>query len=194
MRCAITVVLLLGGFLVSSVQAGAREPYINLGNNTGGIGDLKALEVGDIVTVLIQETAAGKTTAETDANTKAETRGGPGIGMLSLVTNWGLETDNRFRGEGRSTRTGTLTARISTRVEEILPSGNYRVKGARIVEINGEKQRIVLSGVIRPEDLKANNMIESTFVADAHIIYDGKGPVDQAQSPGLLTRLVNFLF
>lgn len=185
--------------LLALLLCGARgvhagEPYLDIEDNTGGISNLKAVGVGDIITVLIVENASANTTAKTDANTKAEVSGGPGLGILSQVTDWGLTTENKFKGDGKSTRTGALQAQISTRIVEELPNGNLRLQGNRIVSINGEEQRITLTGLIRPEDLRADNSIASTLIADAEISYSGDGPVADAHSPGLLSRVVNFLF
>ncbi len=175
-------------------QAKAGRPFLDLVQGTGGISDLKALAVGDIVTIIISESSSANSTAKTDANNKTEVSGGPGLGMLSLVTDWGLTAENKYKGDGKTSRTGSLNAKISTRVAEVLENGNYRLEGQRIVEVNGEKQRIKLTGVIRPQDVDSDNTIASTYVADANIIYDGRGPIATSHSPGILTRLVNFIF
>lgn len=180
------------GALAPTVRSG--EPYLDLENNTGGISNLKAVGVGDIITVLIVETASANTTAKTDANTKSEVSGGPGLGFLNQVTEWGLTAENKFKGDGKSSRTGALQAQISTRIIEELPNGNLRLQGNRIVSINGEEQQITLTGLIRPQDLRADNSITSTLIADAEISYSGDGPIADAHSPGLLSRVVNFLF
>lgn len=184
---------LIGLLLVAS-PAGAGRPFLDMANNTGGVGNLKALEVGDIVTIIIIEQASGDTGAKTQTNNKTEIGGGPGLGMLNMITDWSIDSENKFQGDGRSSRSGDLNARISTRVVEVLPNGNYRLEGERVVEINGERQHLQLSGIIRPADLKADNTIASTYVADAFIVYDGHGPVAQAHSPGILSRIVNFIF
>jgi len=176
----------------SGVRAG--RPYLDIDGHEGGIGNIKAVEVGDIVTVLIVESATGNTQAKTDANTKTEVGGGPGLGMLNFISAWGLESENKFKGDGKSSRTGALEAQMSTRVIEELPNGHLRLKGERMVEINGERQRITLSGIVRPEDIQADNTVLSTYIADAIIGYSGQGPMSEVHSPGLLSRIANFLF
>lgn len=187
-----TLVILM--LLWAPALAVAGPPFLDMENNTGGIGNLKALKVGDIVTIIIVEQASGDTGAKTQTNSKSEIGGGPGLGMLNMITDWSLDSENKFQGDGKSSRSGDLNARISTRVLEVLPNGNYRLEGERVVEINGERQHLQLSGIIRPEDLKADNTIASTFVADAYIVYDGHGPVADAHSPGILSRIANFIF
>lgn len=188
---AATLVVLLA---LTAVRATAADPYLDLSGDGGGVANLKALEVGDIVTVLIVETASANATAKTDANSKSEISGGPGLGILGQITDWGLTAENKFKGDGKSSRTGNLQASISTRVTEEFDNGNLRLQGERIVEINGERQIIALTGLVRRQDVRADNTVASTFIADAQISYSGSGPVADAHSPGLLTRIANFLF
>ena len=180
--------------IASAASVGATQPYLDLARGTGGIANQKAFEVGDIVTVLVVETASASTTAKTDANSKSEVSGGPGLGILNQITDWGLETETKFKGDGKSSRTGALNTQMSTRVVEQLPNGNLRLQGERVVEINGERQIITLTGIVRPRDVRADNTIESTLIADAQISYSGSGAVTDAHSPGLITRIANFLF
>lgn len=191
MRTAIVALLLAGAV---AARAGAVEPFLDVANNRGGIGNLKALEVGDIVTIVIVENASASTQSKLDTSTSQDVSGGPGLGMLNLFRDWGMSSSSSFAGDGKSQRTGSLSAQISAKVTEILPNGNYAVLGQRVVEINGEQQHLELSGVIRPADLGSDNVIESTYVADARIVYDGHGEIAEASSPGLLSRLANILF
>lgn len=185
----LSLVLLLGP---ASTFAG--QPYLDLARGTGGIANQKAFEVGDIVTVLVVETATASTAAKTDANSKSEVSGGPGLGILNQITDWGIDTETKYAGDGKSSRSGALTTQMSTRVVEQLPNGNLRLQGERVVEINGEAQIITLTGIVRPLDVRADNTIASTLIADAQISYSGSGTVTDAQSPGLITRIANFLF
>lgn len=177
-----------------AAPATAATPYLDLDRGTGGIANQKAFEVGDIVTVLVIETATASTTAKTDANSKSEVRGGPGLGILNQITDWGIDTETKYKGDGKSSRTGALNTQMSTRVVEQLPNGNLRLQGERVVEINGESQIITLTGIVRPRDVRADNTVASTLIADAQISYSGSGPVTDAHSPGLITRIANFLF
>ncbi len=193
-RIALATLALLGLLLLIAARGVAGEPYLNIGENSGGISNLKAVGVGDIITVFIVESATAQATAKTDANSKTEITGGPGLGILNQISQWGLTSENKFKGNGKSSRTGDLTAQISTRIVEELPNGNLRLEGERMVDINGEQQIITLTGIIRPEDLRADNSILSSLIADARISYSGDGPVADAHSPGILSRVVNFLF
>jgi len=188
-RTAMAIVLCL-----VTTSAWAGRPYIDLERQVGGITNQKAFGVGDIVTVLVVENARASTTAKTDAKSSSEISGGPGLGILNQITDWGLSTETNFAGDGKSQRTGSLNTQMSTRVVERLRNGNLRLSGERTVEINGEMQIIQLTGIVRPRDVRADNTVESTLIADAVISYSGDGPVADAHSPGLLTRIANFLF
>ena len=68
------------------------------------------------------------------------------------------------------------------------------ITGTQNINQNGEEQKITVTGVIRPEDLTADNTILSSYVADAQIRIDGKGPIAGKQRQGVLTQIFNFLF
>ena len=97
-------------------------------------------------------------------------------------------------GDGSTSRTGNLRGEISVRITETLPDGNFRLVGTRSVDINGDRQLIEISGVCRPRDIAADNTILSTFISDAQISYSGTGPMQDSADPGVLTRIVNWLF
>jgi flagellar L-ring protein FlgH len=182
------IVLLAGG------AAGAGSPLIDL--ETGGslFTSFKAHKVGDVVTIIITEQTTADASSEVETKAKSDTRGGPGLGFLDPLSNWGLSTENNHKGDGTTSRSGNLRGEISVTITEVLPNGNYRLVGARSVDINGDRQLIEISGVCRPRDILPDNTILSTYIADAQIAYSGSGMLQDAAQPGLLTRIVNWLF
>ena len=68
------------------------------------------------------------------------------------------------------------------------------MEGRRIVDLNGAKEEIMLSGTVRPEDVRADNTIYSYHIANAKITYKGKGGLHRAQRAGLLSWLLGWLF
>jgi flagellar L-ring protein FlgH len=72
-------------------------------------------------------------------------------------------------------------------ITEVLPNGNYRLEGARSVDINGDRQLIEISGICRPRDITPDNTILSTYIAEAQIAYSGSGMIQDAADPGILT-------
>lgn len=157
--------------------------------------DSRARAVGDIVTVVVSEVASAKTEAKTDASRDHDQSAGV-LGLLnagSQLTRRGIPltasglvntTSNReFEGEGKTDRKDSLTASIAAVVTQVMPNGLLVIQGQREVLVNYEKQMLLLSGIIRPEDISAQNTVPSSKIAEARIAYAGKGLVDDAQTP-----------
>ena len=186
--------LAIAVMVVLTTAARANEPLIDLESGRSLVSNYKAHAVGDIVTILIIEETTANAAAKTDANNKTEVSGGPGLGFMDVLTNWGLETENKYTGDGRTQRSGSLEARITARIVEVLHNGDFRLAGTRMIDINGERQLIEISGLCRARDIGADNTILSTHVADARIAYNGTGPINATSEPGVVTKLINWLF
>lgn len=167
--------------------------------------DLKAKNVGDIVTINIVE----KATASKNAETKTDRESGleaSWSGLFELITQgWKIHktpigTDqqinfkNSFDGKGETTRSSYMSAYITARVIHVLPNGNLVIRGSRQVKLNNEDQFIFVQGVIRPEDISSNNTVLSTYIADAVIELTGSGVISDKQRPGWLMRLVDWIW
>ena len=164
--------------------------------------DTKANYVGDTVIVDIVENSRSKMDVNTEASRKTGMDVGvPSINILGYETNLGaaagatklLGTDfsSSFSGEAESDRSGQVTASIAARVIEVLPNGNLSLFGRRAMKVDNEVQYIVVSGIIRPQDVSASNRVQSTFLADSRIEYYGKGALADKQTPGWGTRLID---
>ena len=159
--------------------------------------DSRAHEVGDVLTITISE----NTSAQASANTKTahddtvSAFGGTGL-FDRIFRSLSLSATNSRSGTGtgQTTRSGTLTTTLSVVVKEVLPNGTMRVEGSRMVGINRETQHVVFSGLVRPEDVGADNSVASTQIAGVEVHYDGKGIVGDTQRPGILARIFKFLF
>ncbi len=184
--------LVLGA--LAAPHAAATTPLVDLESGRSLVSNLKAHRLGDILTILIVEQSTADAASKTDANTKSEISGGPGLGALDLITGWGLDTENKFKGDGRTQRSGSLQAEMTVRIVEVLHNGDYQVAGNRMIDINGERQLIEIAGICRERDIRPDNTILSTYIADARISYSGSGVVNAASEPGLVTKIVNWLF
>ena len=175
----------------------------NIGSNPGSLfgqgenplfADLKAMHVNDVVTVTITEKTAQSSTAkkaldkESTSNLGAgiTTAGGGGVAgtvakNLNTVGNIGFEagSTNSFAGSGTNTRNETFTTTISARIIKVMNNGNYFIEGGRELLLNGEKQIVQISGVIRPYDIDQYNNVDSKYIADAKILYKTEGDIDQ---------------
>ena len=218
---AITMLLLLTGCLSTSYDAAMkREPIVMppappVVKATPGPGsiwpgatsnnllftDRKARNIGDIVTIVIDEKAEGENNANTE--TKRETSTTAGItGFVQTnpdkryVAGYSLggASDNSLKGEGKTNRDGLLKGKISARVVRVLPNGNLIIEGRRMLTVNSEDQFMVITGLIRPEDVTSDNLIFSQYISDARIVYAGKGVVDDKMRPGWMTRVVDWVW
>lgn len=157
--------------------------------------DRKARRVGDLVTVIIVERATARQNASTAAGKDSEVSVGPGMGVLAdLIPLLRVGGGDTFSSDGATTRGGSLTANVTTKVVEVFPNDTMRIEGHQTIMINGEEQEIVLSGFIRTRDVAPDNTVLSNFVADAEIAFLGTGIVADKNNPGILTRLFNWLF
>ena len=175
-------------------------------NSTEDMGSLysdhKAFKVGDIVTVLVVESTSGSQSASLNTNKSQNLAAGMGMsqwggGITNIfptnIPAWGAGAQESQNGGGKSLRAGSLMAKISARVEKVLSNGNLVIKGTKIVQINDDKQNLIINGTIRPEDINSDNTIASTYVADAQILYEGNGPIGEKTSPGIITRILDWL-
>lgn len=196
-RNTLATLLLAVAAAATAVPAGAtpgRRPLIDLETGTSLVSNIKAHRVGDLVTILITEQAAANAGAKTKADNKSEHSGGPGLGFLDFIRPWDISSENKYQGNGDTQRSGSLQAEITARITEVLHNGDFRLAGARMVNINGEKQLIEITGICRARDIAPDNTIMSTYISDARIAYNGSGLVTDSAQPGVVTRILNWLF
>lgn len=161
--------------------------------------DNRAREVGDIVLVRVVETSSGRNNAKTTAERESSIAAGLdnffGLGEVfrerSAVRG---RITNDFEGGGGTTRNSDVTATISARIIDKTMEGNLVIRGYQEVRVNNETQFIILSGLVRPDDITADNAVLSNRIADARIEYSGKGVVADKQRPGWLSRTVDAIW
>jgi flagellar L-ring protein precursor FlgH len=162
----------------------------------------KARNIGDIITIKIVETA----TATNQASTKTGRNSTLSAGLdnfFNLEERYPSTSpffnpfsgvkggfDSSFDGSGSTARSNNLNAYMTARITDILPNGNLSIEGNREVRVNHENQVITLTGLVRPRDISADNVVQSTYLADARITYSGTGVINDNQQPGWLTRIV----
>jgi flagellar L-ring protein precursor FlgH len=211
------IVITLFGCAVEKTEiktAGFEEPQIKpaADYSTGSIwqtasvgvtDDLKARRRGDIITIVISETASASKEANTGTSRASSVNAGI-PGMLGLE-NTGIFKNNfadlakiinassnsSFKGSGSTSRQENLKATITARVVDVSSNGNLMIEGRRNIKVNEEDQIIVLEGVVRSRDIAPDNTVNSIYVADARISYSGRGIVSDQQSPGWLMNFFN---
>ena len=166
--------------------------------------DKKARYEGDIVTIIITESSQGGNNATTDTSRETSVNAGIdaflGLDKSILARNAKLNpkieiggtSTNTMKGDGNTKRAGNLAARITARVVRVMGNGNLLIEGRRQITVNAEDQYIVISGIIRPDDISSINTIYSQYIADARIIYTGNGVVNDKMRPGWMTRVIDW--
>jgi flagellar L-ring protein precursor FlgH len=154
--------------------------------------DRRAYRAGDVLTLLIYESATATTTTNSAANRKSKIEAR--AANLESAVGGSLNTDNQFEGGGVEKRTGQVIARVSVAVTDVLANGDLRVEGDQTIALNSESQRISVEGRVRPDDIASDNTVVSTRLADAKIEFKGHGLLSSKQHPGLVTRFFHWLF
>jgi flagellar L-ring protein FlgH len=154
--------------------------------------DVKARNVGDILTIQVIENASATNSATTATQKKGDVSlSAPALAGLESVST-PLNFSNilqaagglNFNGTGSTTRSGQLQAAISARVVQVLPNGDLRIEGTKVVTINGERQTLTIGGIVRSHDVSPSNVILSTAIANMDVKFDGKGVVADSNKPG----------
>lgn len=160
--------------------------------------DHRSRRVDDVITVLVEEdnaaSNAAKTTTESKSNGGISMQAGSGLlGFLPDATAKSAQ-DADFKGVGNTSRAGSMQAVVSARVMEVLPNGTLRIEGSKQVVINDETEILTVAGLLRPEDIGANNTVNSGRLADAKVAYSGRGASAEAARKGPVARFLDWIF
>jgi flagellar L-ring protein precursor FlgH len=191
-----TLVLVLLSFMSAAAWCDSlleRESYRPL------VADQRAIRPGDNLTVLITESAVASTTARTTTNKEGSisaSASGSRVndsGPYTRSIAGSIDLTEDFRGGGKIERTGKLLARITVVVESVDQNGMLLVQGEQDIFVNEERQRIAVSGRVRPQDIGTDNSVLSTRLSQARIEMTGQGLLAEKQKPGILTRFLGWL-
>jgi flagellar L-ring protein precursor FlgH len=170
---------------------------------TGLSSDLRARHVNDLVTIRVIESISATGSADSSLDKASN-------GSASVTKLFGLEgrlpssidptslasasANTKFKGAGTTSRSSDLSAIVTARVVEVLPNGDLVLEGAREIDINGDRQLAVLTGVLRTSDIQPNNVALSSSVGQLRIRYFGRGLIKDNLQPGWLLRVLNKIF
>lgn len=186
-------------FALAALPAVAGSLWTAPGSREQGVSaDLRAARAGDILTIVIAETAAASSsqnkTSGSESNVDAAVSQflypGSGFGTHkgSLPgIKFGGSSD--FNGGGQVSNTQSLAARAAVLVIDVLPNGNLVIAGARKVTFSGETQNVVLHGLVRPADIASGNTVLSSNIAEARLEFISEGSLSDAQKRGWLSNL-----
>jgi flagellar L-ring protein FlgH len=155
------------------------------------VADKKAFKVGDALTVMVVESAR----AESRAGTGSENSSKIGLGVQDTIVskNVGFNVGGSSGGDAVTSRHGFLSAQLAVVIREIDPNGILYVVGEQTIIINGEEQKIMISGGVRQEDIATNNTVISSRLTNAHIEFSGEGVVGEAQRTGVFYQVFQWL-
>lgn len=157
----------------------------------------RAGQVGDIITILLVEsTQASKSNGADTSRDGSIGLTPPTTGPLSKLfnsTDIGSSGTNSFSGAGKASQSNSLSGEIAVTVAQVFPNGTMLVRGQKALTLNRGDEFIQITGLVRPADISPDNRVLSTRVADARIIYTGKGEIARASRQGWLQRFFTML-
>ncbi len=161
--------------------------------------DAKAHNVGDIVTILVNENIRGAGSTDTKSQrSNTLNLSFPSVTVLdkklphnkSAVLGFDQKSSNIFQGKGGTNRSAKLLAKITARVVKVYPNGNLFIVGTKYLKINNDTQYLKISGIVQPQDIAPDNSIDSSKISDMYVEYNGKGFLNTTQRPGWLASFI----
>jgi flagellar L-ring protein FlgH len=152
--------------------------------------DSRAFRVGDVVTVILQETTQASKKAGTSFSKDSSLDIGAAtvLGKVQPKVATSLTGGRSFAGDSASTQQNALSGAITVIVQEVLPNGLLRVAGEKSLTLNQGEEFVRLRGYLRAADIDADNQVSSQRIANARIAYSAQGTLAEATQPGWLTR------
>ena len=184
--------ILIAAFICAGGAVEAKSLWVDNGYNW--YSDKKARNVGDILTIVINESTTQTATKARNNSKSGSISVGTGTGIFDFIKAFSANGSDSFQANGSATDTNRYSGQITVTVVEVLPNDNMIIEGTQSIWQNRDEHKITLRGVIRRDDVTMNNTVPSTKVADATIKFDGKGPLNAKQRQGILTQIFNFLF
>ena len=185
--------ILVAAFVIGGSGVEAKSLWVD--NGTLSLyADKKARNVGDILTIVINESTTQTASKSRNNSKSGSVNVGTGTGIFDFIKAFSASGSDSFQADGSATDTSRFNGQITVTIVEVLPNDNMIVEGVQSIWQNRDEHKITLRGVIRRDDVTMNNTVPSTKVADASIRFDGKGPLNAKQRQGIITQLFNFLF
>jgi len=168
------------------------------GNVLNLYGDRRAHNVGDLLTIHLIENTAAKTSANTSASKKSEIGisapkilGGPVTWHGRPISETSISGERDFSGKGNSAQSNYLQGSVTVTVIQRLPNGNLVVQGQKNLRLNRGNELVQFQGIVRQADISPDNTISSNRVAEAQMVYGGRGELAQSNAMGWLSRFFN---
>lgn len=171
----------------------ASGSIYQVSRNYNFYGDTVALNVGDVLTVTLQESTRASKNADTRIIKDNEIKlPEPNIlGKSNFGIGTSLNNERDFKTRADADQSNSLAGSITVSVTEVLPNGVLRIRGEKWLSLTNGEEYIRLTGLVRPRDIQPDNSVASNRIADARIAYGGTGDFDQANQMGWLARFFN---
>lgn len=164
--------------------------------------DNKAYQIGDVVTVIVQEESVISTAVDHSLSKKSDSKAevttlefpGTQIFPADERPKAAFNASRTFDGKGSYRLSDSMETHLTAIVTEVLPNGNLVVEGSRMRQSVDEKVMIRLSGIVRPADVRSDNTVLSSSVAQAKIVFESAGPNHRSTQRGFLDRMVDFIW
>ncbi|HYV38339.1 MAG TPA: flagellar basal body L-ring protein FlgH [Gemmataceae bacterium] len=167
--------------------------------------DTRARYPGDLLTIVINESTEFEGTEKKELDTQTNTnaalaaKGNYSVGKLTArdfaaAFDGSAASGRKFDGKANNSIDRRLLDRMTVTVVGVLPNGNLVVEGRRARVITNETRILVVSGVVRPLDIGPYNTIQSQFIADFRVVYEGKGPESRFTNQGWLGKVMNYVW
>lgn len=159
--------------------------------------DIKAHRVGDIISVELNESTTAKkgTSNENSKNTSngvnALNLGGKPVTIHGYSTEASFGSNSSFNGEAKASQSNSLKGNISVSVTKVLSNGSLVVRGEKWLMLTNGNEYIRITGIVRSEDVNADNTVSSQKIANARIEYGGTGDFANTTEKGWLSRFFN---
>jgi len=175
--------------------------WVDSGRMASLSADYKAMTTGDLITVVVVQgvtsSNAGAVGTARTFNTSSGIDSVPVVGVGAAQSLLGLHSSDTLSGKSQASSATSLTTTLAGRVVAVLPSGNLVVEAERIINMNHEKQTIVLRGIVRRGDIGPNNTVASNTIGDLELEIKGKGVISDGVRPPhpvlrAILRILNF--
>ena len=196
MKSTISILCSISVLGTSAVQADSLWPS----SGSSMYADRKASRKGDILTVIVQESADASSTQNKESTRKSTLNDtvsqflfppsvsglGTHAGSLPSIQ---LAGASDYNGGGKVSNSQSLNSQAAVLVTDVLPNGNMVIEGVRLVTFSGETQYVVLHGLVRPDDISSANSVSSSHIAEAKVEFINKGSLSDAEKKGWLSDI-----
>lgn len=196
--------IIIGLLLLPFLTGIAEEKKITLAEKM--YATKKAFAVGDLVSIVVNESTTSSKSEDISTDKSASTSatnplvGGAelsqlakAINQISTLNNLAVNSSSTFAGTGTASSEETVNAQLTARVVDVMENGNLVIRGERRVKQKSETINVIITGIIRIDDISKTNTINSSKVSDARIVYESTGTVSKSTKPGFFWRIYQFL-